>query len=436
MNTNDVGIIQRISRLFFKDDATEKRAIYGVGSTPLSNPANWLTRIAGMTGINGTAPVSEKTAMGVTPLWRALNILGETIGSLEVEVFRTDNDGSKTLLRSHPVSTLLKSPSPLYTPFTFFSIQTALCALRGNAYAIIERGDNGRAIGMHFIHPDSVSVDVVGVEVEYTFTMRSGKTSTAYGPDVVHVNNMPTGDGVTGTDLLTIHKRAIANAIGGINYAGSFVDKGISVGGVLRHESKSVNRARRKEIGEDLRDNFSGSDNGGKVLVLDEGWQFEPVTMKADDQMFANSVKMSVEDSSRLTGVPVHLLSGLENATFSNIEHQSREFVTYTLLPWAQRWAEELGRKLFTAKEQEDHFIRFNMDSLLRGDTESQAKLIQVLMQYGIATPNEIRAKFLDWNGREDGDNPLTPANIVGKQPQEPQTNSKFSSNGKEYEHN
>jgi len=403
-----MAIIDRIKRLFLTDDAPEQRAAITVGSTPLSNPFNWLTRILSVTGMNGTPAVSETTAIGVTPLWRALKILGESIGSLEVEVFRIDGDGNKTLVRNHPVARLLRQPSHLYSPFTFFSIQTALCALRGNAYAILKRDGIGRVREMRFVHPSSVSVEVIDGQILYTITPHRDSEGTirANYADVLHLSNMPmSDDGVTGMDLLKIHRRVLANAIGGNNYAGSFMDNGISIGGVLRHDSKSLNPEARERVARKMKEKFSGADNAGNVLVLDEGWQFEPISIKADDQMFANSVKMSVEDASRLTGVPVHLLSGLENATFSNIEHQSREFVTYTLLPWAQRWAEELGRKLFTQSEQDTHFIRFNMDSLLRGDTESEAKL------------NEIRAKFLDWNGREDGDTPLMPANIVGKQP-------------------
>lgn len=412
-----MGFIDSLKRVF--GVRVEKRATVTSGSTPLSNPANWLSRLLSITGSGSTPAVSESTALGVTPIWRALKILGETIASLEVEVFRIDNDGNKTLLRSHPVARLLRAPSPLYTPFTFLSTQTALCALRGNAYAILKRDGRGRVTQMIFVHPSAVYTDIVDGEILYTITPYRGPTIRAYGPDVLHLANLPmSDDGVTGTDLLRVHRRVIGNAISGNNYAGEFMDSGISIGGVMRHETMSLSAPRRKEIGESLKDNFSGSDNAGKVLVLDEGWKFEPIEMKANDQMFANSMKMSVEDASRMTGVPMHLLSGLENATFSNIEHQSREFVTYTLLPWAQRWAEELGRKLFTTQEQDNHFIRFNMDSLLRGDTESQSKLIQALMQYGIATPNEIRSKFLDWNGREDGNTPLTPANITGKQPQ------------------
>lgn len=412
-----MGVFDRVKAMFIREDP-EQRSTITVGSTPLSDPANWLTRLLSITGTNGTPAVSQGTALSVTPLWRALKILGESIGSLEVEVFRIDREGNKTLLRNHPVARLLRSPSNRYTPFTFFSAQTALCALHGNAYAVLKRDGNFRVREMIFVHPQSVSVDIVGNEVEYTITPYRGPTIKAYTGDVIHLANMPMSeDGICGTDLLKVHRRVLANAIGGNNYAGSFMDQGISIGGVLRHETKSVSADRRKEIGQQLKSKFSGAENAGNVLVLDEGWQFTPIEMKANDQMFANSVKMSVEDASRLTGVPVHLLSSLENATFSNIEHQSREFVTYTLLPWAQRWAEELGRKLFTSQEQDNHFIRFNMDSLLRGDTESESKLIQVLMQYGIATPNEIRAKFLDWNGREDGDKPLMPANIVGKAP-------------------
>lgn len=398
----------------------EQRASVAVGSTPLSNPANWLTRLLKITGTG--ANVSEQNSLGVTALWRALKILGEGIASLEVEVFREDADGNKTKLPTHPVARLLREPSPLYTDFQFFELQTVLAAFRGNCFAIINRDGRGRARSLRYVHPSSVRVDVVGEEILYQMTLPSQMTVERFGRDVLHVANMALKrdfEGVLGLDLLDVHRTALSNAIGVGKYSETFVNNGISVAGALTHETKSLSKEKREETSRQVKEKFSGPEASGSVMVLDEGWKFEPINLRPEDSMFLNSGKLSVEDISRMTGVPMHLLSSLDRATFSNIEQQSREYVTYTLLPWAQRWEAEMNRKLFTESERfspdgSRTYCKFNLEPLMRGDTEAQSKFIQVLMQYAIASPNEIRKRYLDWNSVEGGDERLTPANITG----------------------
>ena len=75
----------------------------------------------------------------------------------------------------------------------------------------------------------------------------------------------------------------------------------------------------------------------------------------------------------------------------------------HTLRPWAKRWEAELNRKLFTKKEQEKYFIRFNIDSLLRGDSKSRAEYLRTLYTIGVLSPNDIR-KILKLNPIEGGD--------------------------------
>jgi phage portal protein BeeE len=108
-------------------------------------------------------------------------------------------------------------------------------------------------------------------------------------------------------------------------------------------------------------------------------------------------------------------LASLERATFSNIEHQSREFVTYTLRPWVKKWEEEINRKLFTEQEKRlGYYFKFNLESLLRGDSESRARLIDTYMKWGIANRDEIR-RLEGWNDSEDatGKQHFVPVNMI-----------------------
>lgn len=85
-------------------------------------------------------------------------------------------------------------------------------------------------------------------------------------------------------------------------------------------------------------------------------------------------------------GVVVH------NSTNNNIEHQSLEFVMYTMLPWFKRWEENINMQLLTpAERRAGYYIEFKIDALLRGDAKSRAEAYAAGRQWGWLSVNDIR---------------------------------------------
>ena len=89
--------------------------------------------------------------------------------------------------------------------------------------------------------------------------------------------------------------------------------------------------------------------------------------------------------------MPPHLVGDLERATFSNIEHQSIEFVQHTIRPWLVRWEQEISRSLLDEKERLLYFAKFNVDGLLRGDYKSRTEGYAIARQNGWLSINDIR---------------------------------------------
>lgn len=85
------------------------------------------------------------------------------------------------------------------------------------------------------------------------------------------------------------------------------------------------------------------------------------------------------------------MIGDLEHATFSNIEHQSLEFVKFTLNPWIIRWEQALQKALLTDSEKREYFIKFNVDGLLRGDYASRMQGYATARQNGWLSANDIR---------------------------------------------
>jgi hypothetical protein len=106
------------------------------------------------------------------------------------------------------------------------------------------------------------------------------------------------------------------------------------------------------------------------------------------------------------------MLADLERATFSNIEHQSIEFVVHSIRPWLVRWEQSIKKQLMLERDRGRYYAEFLVDGLLRGDTTSRYQAYAVARQNGWMSANDIRA-LENMNPIENGDDYLVPLNMV-----------------------
>ena len=108
------------------------------------------------------------------------------------------------------------------------------------------------------------------------------------------------------------------------------------------------------------------------------------------------------------------MIGDLSHATFSNIEHQTIQFVQYTLRPIVKRFEMEMEAKLFA--EPGAHDVKFVLDGLLRGDTAARSAYYHNAILDGYMSRNEVRA-LEGLQHREGLDDMLFPLNsgVVGE---------------------
>jgi HK97 family phage portal protein len=403
-----MGIFSGITRLF----KTEKRGV-GDPTTSLGSPAPWLVNLLNLDSDSGV-DVNQDTVLGITAMYRAVKLLGETIGSLKGCVYQRMPDGSIEKRLDHPLNMLMREPSPRYTGMSFFEAQVAYAIIRGNAYADIRRDADERPSELIIVQPGNVAPRLMSNgDLVYSYTYPEGRSFTRFSPDVFHVPNLIlTQDNLKGLGVIDLFKNALGNVLAFEKYEGRLFKNGGFWRYYIKHPGDLSAKA-RENIATSLSERYGGWNQAGKGPVLDEGMELKELGLDPQKAMLIESKRFGVEDISRITGVPAHMLSSLERATFSNIEQQSREFVIHGVLPWTRRFESETDRKLFTEAEKRDgYFWRFDLDELLRGDTEARSKLYNVYAQNGIATRNEIR-QMEGMNKVEYGDNLYVPLNFV-----------------------
>ena len=98
-----------------------------------------------------------------------------------------------------------------------------------------------------------------------------------------------------------------------------------------------------------------------------------------------------LEEIARIFRVPLHLINSLDHATYSNIEHQSIEFIKYSISPWVIRIEQEMEKSLLLPSEKGKYTIKMNVDGLMRGDYKSRMEGYAIGRNGGWLSTNDIR---------------------------------------------
>lgn len=344
--------------------------------------------------------VNEKTSMQVSAVYACVRVISESIASLPLDLYKYSGRGSDRD-REHPLySVLHNEPNAEMTSFTLRETLSTHLLLWGNAYAQIIRNMKGQTIGLYPLLPDRMEVhrDEKTNEIFYVYRvsrddvvpgLKAGEPAILEAEDVLHIPGLGF-DGLVGYSPIAMMRNSIGAAIATEEYGSKFFENGATPSGVLEHPGILKDP---KKLRDSWHETYGGSANAGKVAILEEGLQYKTIGIPPKDAQMLETRKFQVEDIARIFRVPPHMIGDLEHATFSNIEHQSLEFVKFTIGPWMARWEQAMDRSLLNSFEKKDHFIQFNAEGLLRGDLQSRNNAYAVARQNGWMSANDIRAK-------------------------------------------
>lgn len=339
---------------------------------------------------NSGVRVDELRAMQTSAVYACVKILSETIASLPLHLFKKGKNGHNELAEQHPLfSCLYEMPNEEMSSFEFREMMMASVLLWGNGYARIIRRQ-GHVTELWYLKPQNMTVerDTLTGKIKYTYTDDVTNETYVYKPSqVFHLKGL-SYDGVKGISPIAQVREAVGLALATEEYGAKFFGNGARPGGVLEHPGILKDPEKLRESWNRV---YQGTRNSHKVAVLEEGMKYHSIGIAPEDAQFLETRKYQVNEICRIFRVPPHLVGDLERATFSNIEHQSIEFVQHTIRPWIVRWEQAISRLLLDESERLLYFARFNVDGLMRGDYKSRMEGYAVGRQNGWLSINDIR---------------------------------------------
>ncbi len=354
--------------------------------------------------------VTEETALSLSAVFAGVNLLSRVLASLPLHVYRQDGR-KKDVASTHPAYRLLHTqPNPEMTSVSFRRAMEWNRLLWGGAYAEVQWSGSGQPAALWPIEGWRVCPDRDQQHrLYYKVKGEYGEPERKVMPEDMLAVPHCAADGVYGRGVVSYAIQSLGLAIGTQEFAARYFGNGATPGGYLVHPGNPSPEARR-EMSRAWNEFHQGAGNAHKTAVIFGGWEHKPgAGHDAERAQLLEQRRFTNEEVARWLNVPPHLLRDLSRATFSNIEHQGLDFVTYSLNPTLVEYEQEFDRKLLSPP---DLFCKHNVGALLRGDSAAQSAFMREMVHIGVYSVNDC-LELLDLNPVEGGDVHFFPMNLA-----------------------
>ena len=336
--------------------------------------------------------VSDASLLGLSTAWRCISLLSGTIASLPITLYRENSKGIPEKYTQHSLYNVLKiDPNADQTAFDFWHFLSSSLEMRGNAYARITRNSINQIVALTPINPACISLErEADGALKYRWS-ENGKYYDGSDDVIFHIRGFG-GDPLGGLSPLTIGRNVFGVALAADATAGDMFKNGLKPTGVLNFNTWLTSEQReiaKRELADKI-----GVGNGGKPLILEGGTSWQNITLSPEDAQMLQSRSFSVEEICRMFGVPPHMVGHTEKTTSwgSGLEQQTLAFLQFTLRERLKRIEQAINKQLLTREERQNGvYVSFNLESLLRADSQGRAKFYQVMTLIGAMTINEVR---------------------------------------------
>lgn len=368
--------------------------------------------------------ITADVAMRHSAVYACVKALSEDIAKLPIFVYERLKDGGREKKPRSGLHRLLHDrPNKWQTSFEWREMMMGHVLLRGNAFSLIVPGGGGMrpsgAQDLIPLHPDRVSIhgsEMEGVE-GYHYTDKDGREIPIHTEDMWHLRGL-SSDGYQGVSVIAAMAESVGLSIAAEQHGGSTFRNAAQVPFAITHPGNGQSAFDRLQ--DRVRAQHQGSGNAGKILYLEEGMGVEKLGMTGRDSQFLETREFQVPDIARFFRIPPHKIQDLRRSTFSNIEHQSIEYVTDSLQPWVSRFEGTTKRSLLA--NDPDHFVELALQGLMRGDSAARSAFLNSAISAGWMTRNEARQLENLNKGPEELDEYLQPMNmqVAGEDPEPP----------------
>jgi HK97 family phage portal protein len=335
--------------------------------------------------------VTQDTARKLVAIWACQRLLTNSISTMPVHVLRKVGD------KRVPVTDPTWMREPTENPNDTFVDHVADVVMSlvsdGNAF-IRALHSVAMAEYLYVLMPQSIKVD--SSRMPYV----SRELGAMGWNDIVHITLARNpGAGKRGLSPVDAAADTIGLGLAAQEFASRYFANGTVLSGIIE---TPPGMAMTDDAKKSLRDAFENKHQGSRkshaLGVLTGGATFKELSGHPAQAQLLELRKFQVEDIARLYGIPPHMIGSQEPGAvaYASVEQRSIDYVTNAVQPLVVKIEQAYQRLL-----PPDHYLKFNLSALLRGDVKTRWEAYQIALQSKAMTTDEIRA-FEDLEPADD----------------------------------
>lgn len=369
------------------NQAMTPRASVEETSLPWEQLSHWFQRV--FSG-EETIEASRGNAEHLSPMAAAHRILTNSFGMIPFGLYRKDGD-ARVAVDDPDLNRVLKVRANDYmSPFMLRKITMSNAFWWGFGAVWNRQDGTGRVIARIPLPTDCCTIRKDADTGTYWYDYSLEGFHKTFANSELSFLYFETYDGIRGRGMLDLAREAISVDAMAQRYNKKFYQNGARLSGIVEVDTDAKPET-RKRVKEEFR--TFASDDAFAVAVLDHSMKFTPLGLSQSDAQFIESRGFTVEEISRFSGIPKHMLQTGKESYDSNAQ-QRLNYVTDTLLPYVIQWESEDSYKLTDLRlRQVGAYIHGNVEALLRADPTTRADFYVKLIEHSVMCPDDARAK-------------------------------------------
>ena len=325
-----------------------------------------------------------------------LSIIVNSIKDLPVELYeRVDEKTTKKISDDYRLRLLNDAPNIISTSIDFKAKIIKDIVLHGNAYVEIER-DGNTVESLWNLDSEDISIrtlkDANKPYIIKDIIIDVAESKVPLGINDVMIMTTDSEDGgLSGNGVIAYGDEIIELALNEIELSKNIMNNGSSPASIL-----TVQKQLSPEAQQRLRDSwnkmYQGANNSGKLIILEEGMEYEKMTYSPSELGMASSMSSTSTFICQLFGVPEQMVMADKN-TYGSVESMSIRFLQYCISPIISVIESSFNRSLLLEKEKGRLFFKINTDTVLQSTQQERYEALNTGINAGILSLNEARIK-------------------------------------------
>ncbi len=363
---------------------------------------------------------SEALALTSATAYACSRARAETLGSLPSIVYQQVNEAVRRRARgTDPWRLLYDDPNPFMDSTCFYELNNMRMVNRGNGFSEIERDGADNPIALWPIHPSRVIARSerdgnrwrLYWDVMTDVKDPSGQNYIMHRVEDRNMLNVCSfgGNGIIAPGVIDMMREEISLDLTTRNYGSSFFKNGGKPTAVVEYPTYLDNDDQRREFRADMNSMMKGVENWHNVPIMWEGAKYREIQVDPERAQFLETRNFSARQVCRAYNVVPAIVQIFDDYKVNTVDAMIMQFVMMCVRPDAIRMERAITRKvlmyrnergrLINAYNNDEFFLEFLLESLLRGDAKKQAETYEIKRRNGIWNADEWRAR--------DNENPL-----------------------------